>query len=162
MPLLSEAKTTGGEIMLQEVWFQASRGLGCFPEMVNSKIAMHSSFLLQNSLGCCAIIILSCQDDTLQTSLQNFNKPGESTPLSPLQDGKASGYFAFTLIFFSQSTGSLHNFCLSGNSPCSLFGHVERVPPFGLREASWAAVQGQSASLSFSTASLRRHEGMRC
>lgn len=57
-----------------KVWIQASHVLGCFPEMANSETAVCSSFLLQNSLSCHAIIIPSCQDDASQTSLQNSDK----------------------------------------------------------------------------------------
>lgn len=57
-----------------KVWVQASHVLGCFPEMANSETAVRSSFLLQNLLSYHAIIILSCQDDASQTSLQNSDK----------------------------------------------------------------------------------------
>ena len=117
MPPLSGAKATGEKNCFGKSWFQAFCILGCFPEMANSKIAVHSSFFIAK------FIKLPCYD-TLQASLQNFNKWEKVHLLLQHSPGKPLGV-CFCLSIFGVTPWVFAE-PPSGDSLFSLFDHVQR------------------------------------
>lgn len=125
-----EQKLQGRKIASESLDSKLSVYLGVSQRWQTPKLLCTHHFLLQNSLSCLAIIILSCQDDTLQASLQNFNK-WEKVHLSLQHSpGKPLGV-CFCLSIFGETPWVFAE-PPSGDSLFSLFDHTQRqFPPLG-------------------------------